>query len=415
MGDVLGGNAPDVGGSTAGVIEGTPSAKKGSSMGSEDSQHSPPMEDVSSGDEYLGTRLSWKRKPDPVVDVNVVIPEPRSILNRLRSASPQKSQPTSRAASQAPLVNTKGSLLKHLKILRPSSSLVSGPFLGSFKAPIMISTAHATSQAKRKGLETSATPIDPIFGASPVQATGQSRFKLPEYFRARTPLAPFLSMMEKTWEREQAGWLAERERLLTDVKHYNDVFFVSVADLDVLYVHLGIAQEDSQKLAAERHWLSSLGFGLFLSAFSQSEEYKGSLERIYRAYRDMGYQVGLKDGYSYSFQGMKRKETPNYNSKAKKHLAKLDEEFNGKTPALIAKISNNPLMSLDELKSLLDPASPVFAKSPSRDGSPGCLKLRPSADCHRKLPGGRWFILMAAIMVAGGGAAVDGGDGTGFE
>ncbi|KAJ0603924.1 hypothetical protein HanHA300_Chr02g0043741 [Helianthus annuus] len=131
MGGVLGGNTPDVGGSAVEMIDGTPSAKEGSSKGSEDSQHSPPAEDVSSWDEDSAMCFSRKYKPDPVVDVNVAIPAPRSICQRLRSASSQKSQPASRAASKAPPMNTKGSLSKHLKILQPSSSLVSGHFLVS--------------------------------------------------------------------------------------------------------------------------------------------------------------------------------------------------------------------------------------------------------------------------------------------
>ncbi|MFS7938268.1 hypothetical protein Hanom_Chr05g00437411 [Helianthus anomalus] len=44
-----------------------------------------------------------------------------------------------------------------------------------------------------------------------------------------------------------------------------------------------------------------------------------------RAYREVGYQSGLKDGYAYSAQGMGRKETPLYNSNAKKQLSKLDK------------------------------------------------------------------------------------------
>ncbi|KAF5756203.1 hypothetical protein HanXRQr2_Chr17g0811871 [Helianthus annuus] len=129
MGGVIGGGTPDVGGSAVGVIEGTRFVKEDSSKGSEDYQSSPPVEKVSSGDEDLATRLSRTRKPDLMVDVNAVVPEPRSIRLRLRSASSQKSQPASRAASDAPPVNTKGSLSKHLKTLRPSSNLVSGLFL----------------------------------------------------------------------------------------------------------------------------------------------------------------------------------------------------------------------------------------------------------------------------------------------
>ncbi|KAJ0809334.1 hypothetical protein HanPI659440_Chr01g0013601 [Helianthus annuus] len=64
---------------------------------------------------------------------------------------------------------------------------------GRSKAPIVIPTAPASSQAKGKGPETSAAPVDPVVGASPVQVTGQSRFKLPEYFHARTLLTPLFA------------------------------------------------------------------------------------------------------------------------------------------------------------------------------------------------------------------------------
>ncbi|KAJ0502910.1 hypothetical protein HanHA300_Chr11g0418331 [Helianthus annuus] len=85
---------------------------------------------------------------------------------------------------------------------------------------------------------------------------------------------------ERAWEQERGAWLAEKELLLADVKHYKEVASVFAIDVEILYADLGIAQDDSQKLAAERHCLLSQGFGLFLSAFSQSEEFKGSLERI---------------------------------------------------------------------------------------------------------------------------------------
>ncbi|KAM0015986.1 hypothetical protein Hdeb2414_s0032g00716781 [Helianthus debilis subsp. tardiflorus] len=159
---------------------------------------------------------------------------------------------------------------------------------------------------------------------------------------------------------------AERKLLEKEVKHYKEAASVSAADVETLYADWGISMDDNQKLAGECHWLLPQGFGLFLSAFSQSEEFKGSLERVYRAYRDVGYQSGLKDGYSYSSHGMKRKETPLYNSKAKKQMAKLDKEFGEKTPALLAKITDNRLMSLDELKSMLTPAGPSSPKSLTR-------------------------------------------------
>ncbi|KAJ0716734.1 hypothetical protein HanPI659440_Chr13g0515991 [Helianthus annuus] len=175
---------------------------------------------------------------------------------------------------------------------------------------------------------------------------------------------------KKAWEREQRAWKEEKEDLVAELKHHKEAASVSRADVENLYTDWGMAMDDNQKLARERHWLISQGFGLFLSAFSRSEEFRGSLERVYRAYRDVGYQAGLKDGYSYSSQGLKRKETPLYNKKAKKQLAKLDKEFGEKTPALLEKILENPLMSLDELKTLLTPTGTSSPKSLSGEGSP---------------------------------------------
>ncbi|KAM0024644.1 hypothetical protein Hdeb2414_s0022g00618151 [Helianthus debilis subsp. tardiflorus] len=119
-----------------------------------------------------------------------------------------------------------------------------------------------------------------------------------------------------------------------------------------MYADYGITSDDNQRLARKKHWLITEGFGAFLSAVSQSEEFKSGLEEVYRAYRDVGYQAGLKDGYAYSAQGLGRKETPLYNSKAKKRLSKLDEEFGSKTPAILKKILEHPMISIDELKAL---------------------------------------------------------------
>ncbi|KAJ0633782.1 hypothetical protein HanPI659440_Chr17g0696541 [Helianthus annuus] len=136
-----------------------------------------------------------------------------------------------------------------------------------------------------------------------------------------------------------------------------------------MYAEWGVVVDDNQKLAKEMYWLITEGFGSFLTVVSQSEEFKSSLESIYWAYRDVGYQSGLKDGYAYSAQGLGRKETPLYNSNAKKQLSKLDKEFGEKTPALLEKILERPLMSVDELKALLTPAGPSSPKSLSRDAS----------------------------------------------
>ncbi|KAM0012266.1 hypothetical protein Hdeb2414_s0054g00755191 [Helianthus debilis subsp. tardiflorus] len=52
---------------------------------------------------------------------------------------------------------------------------------------------------------------------------------------------------------------------------------MSQGDLDTMYAEWGMAMDDNQRLAKER------------------------------AYRDVGYQLGLKDGYAYSAQGLGRK------------------------------------------------------------------------------------------------------------
>ncbi|MFS8021311.1 hypothetical protein Hanom_Chr16g01425901 [Helianthus anomalus] len=70
-------------------------------------------------------------------------------------------------------------------------------------------------------------------------------------------------------------------------------------------------------------------------------------------YRDIGYQAGLKDGYACSTQGLERKKIPKYDSKVKNQLAKLQKEFEGKSPIILEQLSSNPTMSLQEHKSLL--------------------------------------------------------------
>ncbi|KAJ0766055.1 hypothetical protein HanPI659440_Chr08g0310981 [Helianthus annuus] len=170
-------------------------------------------------------------------------------------------------------------------------------------------------------------------------------------------------------KRERVAWAEEREELATELKHQKELDSVSQGDLDTMYAEWGVAVDDNQKLAQERYWLITEGLGSFLTVVSQSEEFKGSVERIYRSYRDVGYQVGLKDGYAYSAQGLGRKETPLYNSKAEKQLSKLDKEFGEKTPALLGRILERPLMSIDELKALLTPAGPSSPKSLSGGAS----------------------------------------------
>ncbi|MFS8001754.1 hypothetical protein Hanom_Chr13g01194111 [Helianthus anomalus] len=90
-----------------------------------------------------------------------------------------------------------------------------------------------------------------------------------------------LEQNERAWERERGAWLEEKEGLLADVKHYKEVASVSGANVETLYADWGMAMDENQKLARERHLLISQGFGLFLSGFSQPEEFKGNLERLY--------------------------------------------------------------------------------------------------------------------------------------
>ncbi|KAJ0791762.1 hypothetical protein HanOQP8_Chr01g0009561 [Helianthus annuus] len=187
--------------------------------------------------------------------------------------------------------------------------------------------------------------------------------------RCRVGAGVMLEQKERAWVREMAALVEEKEELATELKHQKELDSVSQKELDAMYAEWGITSDDNQKLAKENYWLITEGFRSFLTAVSQSEEFKSSLEQIYRAYRDVGYQVGLKDGYAYSAQGLGRKETPLYNSKVKKQLSKLDKEFGEKTPALLEKILECPLMSIDELKALLTPAGPSSPKPLSGDDS----------------------------------------------
>ncbi|KAJ0935292.1 hypothetical protein HanRHA438_Chr03g0117391 [Helianthus annuus] len=136
-----------------------------------------------------------------------------------------------------------------------------------------------------------------------------------------------LEQKERAWAREMAVLVEEKEELAAELKHQKELDSVSQEQLDTMYAEWGVTSNDNQKLAKEKYWLITEGFGSFLTAVSQLEEFKSSLEQIYRAYRDVGYQAGLKDGFAYSAQGLGRKETPLYNSKAKKWLSKLDKEF----------------------------------------------------------------------------------------
>ncbi|KAJ0778134.1 hypothetical protein HanLR1_Chr02g0068291 [Helianthus annuus] len=127
-----------------------------------------------------------------------------------------------------------------------------------------------------------------------------------------------LEQNKRAWARDMAALVEEKEDLVAELKRQKELDSVSQKDLDAMYAEWGITSDDNQKLAKERYWLIIEGFGSFLTAVSQSEEFKSSFEQIYRDY---------SEGYAYSAQGLGRKETLLYNSKAKKRLSKLDKEF----------------------------------------------------------------------------------------
>ncbi|MFS7936671.1 hypothetical protein Hanom_Chr05g00418531 [Helianthus anomalus] len=160
----------------------------------------------------------------------------------------------------------------------------------------------------------------------------------------------------------------EKEELAAELKHLNEVGSVSQKQLNTMYADYVITFDDNQRLAKEKHWLITEGFGAFLTAVAQSEDFKNGPDEVYRVYRDAGYQAGLKDGYIYSAQGLGRKETPLYDSKAKKWLSKLDKELGSKTPVILKKILEHPMISIDELKALFSSAGPSSPKSLSGGG-----------------------------------------------
>ncbi|KAJ0512994.1 hypothetical protein HanHA300_Chr10g0352441 [Helianthus annuus] len=99
-----------------------------------------------------------------------------------------------------------------------------------------------------------------------------------------------------------------------------------------------------QVVDAERKLQEEKGAGVMLEQKERAwaREMAALVEEKEEAYRDVGYQASLKDGYAYSAQGLRRKETPLYNSKAKKRLSKLDKEFGGRLLPFLRKSLNVP-------------------------------------------------------------------------
>ncbi|KAM0021270.1 hypothetical protein Hdeb2414_s0024g00649041 [Helianthus debilis subsp. tardiflorus] len=290
-------------------------------------------------DEDLESRLVRKRKAAPPSSPKQV-PVPRDIRLRLQSASGQKAFHDTRTASELPPTGVKGSLSKHLR----SSSLVSEPLLGSSNAPIEIPTTPSLLESGTKLLKL----VLPV---------------LPQLLRS--PRSMLLGPVNPLIRKENEGLRGDLQTSQTVVAELQ----CRVVDAEhKLQEEKGVGAMLEQK---ERAWAREMVASTELKR--QKELDSVSQEQLYtmyaEAYRDVGYLAGLKDGYAYSAQGLGRKETPLYNAKAKKRLSKLGKEFEGKTLALLEKILERPLMSIDDLKALVTPAGPSSPKSLSGDDS----------------------------------------------
>ncbi|MFS7969137.1 hypothetical protein Hanom_Chr09g00805651 [Helianthus anomalus] len=399
-------------------------------------------------DEDLESRLTRKRKAAPPSRPKPV-PAPRDIRLRLRSASGQKAFPATRAASEFPLTGIKGSLTKHLRSsslvsepllgsshapieipTAPSSSRVRDKtpeviaarfclpiplaplFADALPAPyipkwkITQSSVVGTPKTARDFLAHVVPPShrfmnsalrDDLFDDQYSMSSElmiervddlrreneglKNDLKTSQAVAAELPCQVvdaerkfvMLEQKERAWAREMAALVEEKEELAAELKHQKELDSVSQEKLDTMYTEWGMTSDNSQKLAKEKYWLITEGFRSFLAAVSQYEEFKSSHEQIYRVYRDVGYQAGLKMGML----------TP-----LKKWLSKLDKEFRGKTLALLEKILERPLMSIDELKALLTPAGPSSLKSLSGDDSQCSYRER-----AQYLPGDFWLFV----------------------
>ncbi|KAM0009292.1 hypothetical protein Hdeb2414_s0093g00789681 [Helianthus debilis subsp. tardiflorus] len=270
--------------------------------------------------------------------------------------------------------------------------------LGSSHAPIEIPTTPSSSRVWDKTPEVSPARIIPAFQISPHHATGTSK---PSHFEGLPPdpLAPLFADALPVpyipkWKITQSSVVGTPETAWDFLAHagppshrfmnsalrddlFNDQYSMSLCE--GLFRGFGMLQR-ADDLRKENEGLKS-GFKTSQTVSAElrcqvvDAERKLQQEKLVscwsrrsyaewgitsddnqklakeKAYRDVGYQAGLKERYAYSAQGLGRKETPFYNPKAKKRLSKLDKEFECKTPALLEKILERPLMSIDELKS----------------------------------------------------------------
>ncbi|KAM0047080.1 hypothetical protein Hdeb2414_s0009g00324281 [Helianthus debilis subsp. tardiflorus] len=363
------------------------------------------------GEEDLESRSARKRKTASPKQTMA----PRDIRLRLRSASGQKAPPSTKAASELPPIGVKGSLSKHLR----SSNFVSEPLLESSHALIEIPTAPSHSRVRDKTPEVIIARIALAFEVSPYHAMGTRKPSHFEGFSSRSPLAPMFADALPVpyipkWKITQSSVVGNPQTARDFLTHavppshkfmnsalrddlFDDQYSMSlcegffrgvgmlqrVDDLrreneglksDLKTSQTVAAELRCQVVKAERKLQEEKRQGSWeremAALVEEKEELAAELKHLKEAdsfsqeqlntmaYRDVGYQSGLKDGYLYSAQGLDRKETPLYNSRAKKRLSKLDKEFGGKTPTLLEKILKHPMISIDELKALLTPAGP---------------------------------------------------------
>ncbi|KAJ0669162.1 hypothetical protein HanPI659440_Chr17g0697861 [Helianthus annuus] len=241
--------------------------------------------------------------------------------------------------------------------------------------------------------EVSAARVTPTFEVSPLHATGTSKPSHLEGFVSRSPLAPLFPdtlpiPYVARWKITQSSVVGTPETARDFLAHavppshrfmnsalradlFDDQYSMSLCE--GYFRVVGMLQRVDELRRENEGLKSDLQTSQTVAAELRCRvvdvERMLQEEKIYKAYRDVGYQAGLKDGYAYFAQGLGRKETPLYNSKAKKRLSKLDKEFGGKTPALLEKILERPLMSIDELKALLTPAGPSSPMSLFGDDS----------------------------------------------
>ncbi|KAJ0801070.1 hypothetical protein HanPI659440_Chr03g0112561 [Helianthus annuus] len=77
-----------------------------------------------------------------------------------------------------------------------------------------------------------------------------------------------LEQKERAWAREMAVLVEEKEELAAELKHQKELDSVSQEQLDTMYAEWGVTSNDNQKLAKEKYWLITEGFGSFLTAVS---------------------------------------------------------------------------------------------------------------------------------------------------